>query len=123
MKILAPKLHGIIDYVSVAGLLLAPTIFGLQGIAATVAYLLAGIHLVMTVLTDFPLGAVKLVPLKLHGLVEIVVGVSLLVLPWALASMVELGANGRYFYSAFGAVLIAVWAVTDYAASPAAATA
>ncbi|HEX4383336.1 MAG TPA: hypothetical protein VH083_10315 [Myxococcales bacterium] len=123
MKILAPKLHGIIDYVSVAGLLLAPTIFGLQGIAATFAYLLAGIHLLMTVLTDFPLGAVKLVPLKLHGLVEIVVGVSLLVLPWALASMVELGANGRYFYSAFGAVLIVVWAVTDYAAAPATASA
>jgi hypothetical protein len=117
MKIITPKLHGIIDYVSVIGLALAPTLFGLQGIAATLAYALSGIHLLMTVLTAFPAGLVKVVPLKLHGMVEILVGVSLAALPWALASTIDLGANGRMFYSVFGLVLIAVWFTTDYGAT------
>jgi hypothetical protein len=121
MKILNAKIHGVIDYVSVAGLLLAPSLFGLEGVAATFAYVLAGIHLLMTVLTDFPPGAVKLVPLKLHGLVELVVGVALLAMPWLLRSAVDLSANGRVFYSAFGAVLLVVWAVTDYGTAPATA--
>ena len=117
MKRLSPKLHGIIDYVSVGGLLLAPTVFGLNGLSTTLAYALAGIHLTMTLLTAFPLGLIKLVPLRLHGIVEIVVGISLVVAPWALATVLDLGGNGRLFYSAFGAVLIAVWFITDYGAA------
>jgi drug/metabolite transporter (DMT)-like permease len=69
----------------------------------------------MTVLTDFPLGMVRLVPLRLHGLVEIVVGVALVSLPWLLTRAVALGDRGRIFYTAFGAVLIAVFVATDYA--------
>ncbi len=115
MKILSPKIHGVIDYASVIGLCLAPTLFGLTGPGATFAYVLAGIHLTMTVLTAFPLGAVKLVPLKLHGIVELLVGISLVVLPTVLASAVDLGNHGRVFYTAFGCVLLAVWLVTDYA--------
>ena len=114
MKILSPQIHGIIDYVSVVGLALAPTMFGLVGAAAFLAYALAGIHLLMTVLTNFPLGVIKVVPLKLHGFVEIVVAIALLAAPWALMSVVDLGMNGRYFFTAFGAVLLAVWATTRY---------
>jgi hypothetical protein len=116
MNMLSPKLHGFIDYVSVALLALSPSLFGLAGAAALVAYALAVIHLLMTLLTDFPLGAVKLIPLRLHGLVEVVVGVALVSLPWILARTVELGDRGRIFYTAFGAVLIAVFVATDYAA-------
>jgi hypothetical protein len=122
MKLLSPKIHGVIDYLSVGGLVLAPSVLGLTGPGATLAYALAGIHLTMTVLTAFPLGLIKLVPLRLHGIVEIVVGISLLVAPWALATTLDLGGNGRLFYSAFGAVLIAVWFLTDYDATAPTAT-
>ena len=114
MKVLTPQIHGIIDYASVLGLALAPTLFGLQGVSATFAYALAVIHLIMTVLTAFPLGLVKIIPLKLHGIVEIIVGVSLVALPWALAGALDLGNPGRIFYTGFGAVLIVVWFITDY---------
>jgi len=116
MRVLTPQIHGIVDYVSVLGLALAPTLFGLQGISAMLAYALAVIHLTMTMLTAFPLGVVKLIPLKLHGLVEIVVGVSLVALPWAFAGALDFGKLGRIFYTSFGAVLIAVWLITDYGA-------
>lgn len=123
MKLLSPKIHGLVDYVSVVLLALSPSLFGLAGPAALLAYALAAIHLLLTVLTDFPLGLVKLVPFRLHGLVEIVVGVSLVALPWLLARAVNLGDRGRIFYTAFGVVLIAVFTVTDYAAEGRAARA
>ena len=116
MKVLSPQIHGIIDYVSVLALALAPTLFGLQGVSAMLAYALAAVHLIMTALTAFPLGLIRLIPLKLHGLVEIIVGVSLVALPWALAGALDFGNVGRIFYSGFGGVLIAVWLVTDYVA-------
>jgi hypothetical protein len=116
MKLLSPKVHGVIDYVSVILLAVSPSLFGLAGVAALVAYALAVIHLLMTVLTDFPLGMVRLVPLRLHGLVEIVVGIALVSLPWLLTRVVALGDRGRIFYTVFGAVLIAVFVATDYAA-------
>lgn len=122
MKLLTPKMHGVIDYLSVVLLALSPTLFGLTGAGALLAYALAVIHLLMTVLTDFPLGLAKLVPLRLHGVVEILVGVSLVALPWLLARTVDLGERGRIFYTAFGVVLIGVFAVTDYAAEAPSAT-
>jgi hypothetical protein len=116
MKLLSRKLHGIIDYVSVVLLALAPSLLGLTGLAALLAYVLATVHLAMTLLTAFPLGLAKIVPLRLHGAVEIVVGLSLAILPWALARAVDLGDRGRLFYSAFGVVLCVVFALTDYGA-------
>src|ERR1700677_3641018 len=51
----------------------------LTGTAALISYALAVIHLAMTVLTDMPLGVIKVIPLKLHALVELVVGPVLVV--------------------------------------------
>jgi hypothetical protein len=119
MRILSPKIHGVIDYVTVLGLVLAAALFGHGGISTMLAYALAGIHLVMTVLTAFPLGLIKVIPFKVHGMVELVVGIALVVLPWVLSGTVEFSPNGRMFFSAFGAVLIVVWLTTDYGAQPA----
>ena len=40
---IAPRLHGILDYVAVAVFLLAPAPFGLTGLAATSFYLAMGL--------------------------------------------------------------------------------
>jgi hypothetical protein len=116
VKILTPKVHGVIDYVSVGTLVLAPSVLGFAGPAALFAYVLAGIHLTMTLLTAFPSGVVKLIPFSLHGLVELVVGPVLLIGAWAVTPLVDLGMVARLFYSAFGVVLIVVWALTQYSA-------
>ena len=44
-----------------------------KGGAAYLAYLLAAVHLGLTLLTDFPAGAFKLIPLRVHGWVELCV--------------------------------------------------
>ncbi len=59
MKILNTSIHGILDYATVIAFASAPTLLGFSGAPAMLAYLLAAIHLAMTVLTDMPLGLVS----------------------------------------------------------------
>ena len=110
MKIISPTLHGYLDYVTVLLFLIAPTLFGLTGMAGTFVYILAGIHLAMTLITDFPLGATKLLPFRIHGWVERVVGPVLILLPFVLG----FDATARGFYITVGIVIILVGLFTDY---------
>ena len=110
MKFVSSKPHGYLDFITVAIFLISPTLIGLTGIAAVIAYVLAGVHLVMTLITDFPLGAAKVVPLKLHGWVERIVGPVLIILPFVLG----FEATARYFYVAMGVIIILVGLVSNY---------
>jgi hypothetical protein len=114
MKITSPTFHGYLDYVTVVLFLVAPTLVGLTGMAATFAYALAAIHLTMTLLTDFPLGAAKVIPFAIHGWVERVVGPILILLPFVLG----FDAAARIFYVVIGGVIILVRLVTDYRQTP-----
>ena len=110
MKIISPKPHGYLDLVTVGIFLVAPTLIGLTGIAAIIAYVLAGVHLVMTLVTDFPLGPAKVLPFKLHGWVERLVGPILILLPFVLG----FDATAQYFYIVMGIVIILVGLLSSY---------
>src|SRR6202051_2830638 len=111
MKVISDKTHGILDYLTVAIFALAPSVLGLTGFAALVSYALAAIHLVMTLLTDMPLGVFKIIPMRLHALVEMLVGpvlvVAALVLPTILGDKPE-------FFLVMGLVILAVWLLSSY---------
>jgi hypothetical protein len=111
MKIISDSTHGILDYVTVVLFALAPSLFGLAGTAALISYALAVIHLTMTVLTDMPLGVIKVIPLKLHALVELVVGPVLVVGALVLPSLF---AGGQAFFVAAGVVIFLVWLLSNY---------
>lgn len=115
MKFLSPKVHGIIDYLVVVFLLCSPTLFGLAGRIVTFTYVLAGVHLLLTILTNYEVGLVKLLPFPLHGLIELIVGVALVILSYTLFKN---NAAGKMFYLAFGAAVLLVWLVTDYKNGP-----
>lgn len=115
MKVVSDTSHGILDYVTVALFALAPTVFGLTGTAALISYALAGIHLAMTVLTDMPLGIVKIIPFKLHAIVEMLVGPVLVIGALAFPDLVR---GGQAFFIAAGFVIMAVWATSHYGALP-----
>jgi len=51
-----PRAHGYIDYAVVFTLLLIPTALGFSQTPAVICYVLAAVHLTMTLLTAFPLG-------------------------------------------------------------------
>src|SRR5690349_24778073 len=82
MTILSPQTHRVLDFLTVVAFALAPTVVQLTGPAAVLAYVLAGVHLTMTLTTEFPEGRRKPLPFRGHGVVEAVVGVTLIVLPF-----------------------------------------
>lgn len=112
MKILNAKVHGILDYLVVGFFLAAPSLFGLGGLPAIIAYALAGIHLALTLVTAFPLGLVKWVPLRVHGAIEFAVSLTLPTLPWLLRFAADPVA--RNFYVGAGVAIFVTWLITDY---------
>jgi hypothetical protein len=82
MRFINPSVHGVLDYVVVVALVLVSIAVGLSGLAAAIAYLMAAALLVITLITAFPPGALKLLPLPAHSRMELLMGMSLLVCPW-----------------------------------------
>src|SRR4029077_10868888 len=114
MKPISLTLHGAIDYLAVVIFAAAPAVMGLSGWPAALPYALAGVHLLMTLLTDFPAGVIKVIPIVLHQWVERIVGPVLIIL--ALISMSE---AARAFV-AMGIIIFAVERLTVYRSTDAA---
>lgn len=112
MRFLNARLHGVLDLVTVVLFVVGPLAFGLGGSPAEIAYALAIVHLVMSLLTRYPLGIRKVIPFVVHGIVELVVGMFLLILP-TLAGYAP-GSPARRFYMIMGAIILIVWALTAY---------
>ena len=111
MKVISDPIHGILDYLTVAIFALAPGLLGFGGVAALTSYGLAAIHLTMTLLTDMPLGPVKLLPMKFHALVEMIVGPVLILAALLLPAIFD---GGRGFFLTMGFVILAVWFLSTY---------
>ncbi|MEP6677236.1 MAG: hypothetical protein ABJA78_18895 [Ferruginibacter sp.] len=109
------KTHGVIDYLVVVFLLLSPILFGFKGITATFTYVLAVIHLLLTITTKFELGLIKIIPFKIHGMIELIVSIALIGIAFYLGNLE--GALSRNFYLSFGIAVFIVWLITDYKTS------
>jgi len=96
--------------VAVLGFLAMPILLGLTGGPAFVSYALAGIHLILTLATKFPDTGHRLLSLRTHGLIELMVGIALIVLPLAAGWT----GNARTYYVAVGVSLLVVWALSNY---------
>ncbi|WP_437581000.1 SPW repeat domain-containing protein [Sorangium sp. So ce887] len=112
MKILSPRVHGYIDYAVAALFLLAPSLFGFGGLPETLCYILGAVHVGMTLLTAYPLGAAKIIPFPVHGALEAAVAVFLVAAPWLFSF--DAAASARNFYLVSGVAVGLVWLVTDY---------
>jgi hypothetical protein len=112
MRILGPVSHGVIDYLMVILIAAGPTFAGFSGRQAVFCYLLAAVHLLVTIITRSPLGVTKTLPLPLHGAIEIVVAVLLVILPW-LANF-SAGVRSRNFFVAVGVLIGVIFLLTDY---------
>jgi len=116
MKILSPAVHGVLDYVVVAAFAAAPTVVGFSGLPATISHLLAVVHLGLTLATAFPLGVWKLVPLGVHGAIELIVSALLVPLPWIVGFAAD--TRARDFFVGAGVVIFLTWLLSDYASAP-----
>ncbi|WP_221090928.1 hypothetical protein [Deinococcus aquaedulcis] len=107
-----PRVHGIIDYVACAGLLVLPRVLGLSPAARARSQAFAAAYLALTAVTDFPPALRRTVPFPWHGRAE------LLSVPLVLLSARGEGPReGRYFAGAAAMVLTA-FISTDWAADP-----
>lgn len=115
MKVISPRVHGILDYGTILLFALAPTIFGFEGMYATMCYVLAGGYLVVTLLTDFPLGIAHVIPFPVHGGLELVSGLALLAAPF-LFGFSDLNETARNFFMIMGGLFLGAWLLTDWRA-------
>ena len=78
MPKISHKVHVTIDYLSVVVFAAVPTLLGFSGADAALCYGLAVAHLMVTVSTAAPGGLLHWIPNRVHGRIEVLVGVTLL---------------------------------------------
>ena len=106
------RMHGAVDYGVVIFLLVSPTFFGLPYITGMCTYALAIIHLLLTIGTNFELGIVKIIPFKVHGIIELIVSLALVGVAFYLGNLE--GDLSKYFYLSFAIAVFVTWIITDY---------
>ena len=110
MTRLPASVHRSLDMVAVVAFLAMPVLLRLSGPAALLSYALAGIHLLITLATKFPDTGHRPISLRAHGVIELIVGIVLIVLPFVLGWT----DTAQKYYVVVGVILLIVWAVSNY---------
>jgi hypothetical protein len=84
MRFLSTRVHGAIDYLTRALLIVSPWLFGFAdgGAAQWVPVVLGAGIVLLSLLTAYEWGAVKAVPMPVHLGIDLASGLLLAVLPW-----------------------------------------
>lgn len=112
MKIINPKIHGILDYGLAALFLILPALLGFPDLAATVSYVVGVLYIVGSLFTGYPLGLFKLLAFPAHGVAESMMAVAWIIFPWLFHFSEDDAA--RNFFVIAGVALLSVVALTDY---------
>jgi hypothetical protein len=111
-KPITPLAHGVIDYTTSAAVAGAPFLFDFPAPARALCESLAAGYTGLSGTTDYPLGVVRKVPFKAHGLTEAVIGLALPATPWLLGFARHRAA--RNFMLGLTALTFVVAALTDW---------
>ncbi len=116
MKFINPTIHAILDYLVVILFWAAAYYYSDVNTAGGVMFLYAigAVHLVLTLATNFPGGIFKIIPLCIHGWIELAVGLSFVSLPWVLKSKEIINHGDLCVIVAFGVLILVTWAFSDY---------
>ena len=106
------KIHGLVDYIVVIFLFISPKLFQLPETTGMFTYVLGGIHLTLTILTNFEFGLIKIISFKIHGLIELIVSIALFGTALYFGSIE--GNVSRNFYIGFSIAVFLTWLITDY---------
>lgn len=114
-KPISPRVHGMIDYATVATVATVPALMHFPPQAARTAWALASGYGGLSSVTDYPLSVKRAVPFKAHGAAEAVIGMALPALPWVLGFARHRAA--RNFFVGLAALTFVVAALTDWEGS------
>ena len=112
MKIISRRLHGVADYSLVVALLSLPAALGLTGSPRAICYSLAFVHLLVTGFSSFPLGPFPVIPLRVHGYLEILAAALLIASPWLFQFSNDAAARNSFL--AIGILVAVLFALTNY---------
>ena len=108
-----PQVHGILDYPLAAVLIAGPLVLDFDYKAATViALVFGGGAAILAVGTNWATGIVKVIPPLLHGYVDVIVTLALIVLPFAVGFSYR--TNALFFYVIVGAGGLAATLATRF---------
>ncbi len=84
MRVISTRTHGVLDYLTGGTLLAVPGLLGLKDIptSARVLRLAGGGAVLYSLLTDYELGAVRLLPMPVHLAMDAASGALLASSPW-----------------------------------------
>jgi hypothetical protein len=111
-KPISPRVHGMIDYGTVAAVAAAPAVFDMPPRARNLFEGLAGGYGGLSSVTKYPLSLKRIVPFKAHGAAELAIGAVLPALPWILGFAQNRAARNLCF--GLTALTLVVAALTDW---------
>lgn len=86
MKLIDTRTHGYLDYIVGVFLIVAPFIFHLdrKSPEGLIFYILGATAIVYSMITDYQLSLLKIIPMKIHLFLDVISGIFLATSPWIL---------------------------------------
>lgn len=100
------KTHNVLDYLAALLLMSAPWLFNFSydNVATTTIMVLGIITLIYSLVTNYPFSLVKLIPFRVHLILDFFAGIFLIVAPWIFM----FNENIRWSYIVLGIVEMVV---------------
>lgn len=118
MQIISARAHGYLDYLLVIWFAGAPTLFGLEGVAAMVSYSAAAAIMALTLLTDYPVGPIKAIAFPDHVAADYLVAGIVTLSPWLFGSLNEDPAGVDFMLWSGLTLLLAAMMTNDHFEPP-----
>jgi len=108
IRLLTPKMHGLVDYAAAAGLIIFPFVLGI-GSSSPIAFwlsVIAGIAVIgYSMLTGYTYSAAPVVPFKVHLAIDFVAAVAFALAPFIFGFV---GIDAAYYWALSAAVFLVV---------------
>ena len=117
MKLISTKVHTVIGLIVGVVLLFAPKIFGFDdNAAAATVPIVVGIFIILNeLITTSPFSPLKLVPMKIHIVLDVVTGLFLAISPW-LFNFMDTAQPGQWIPHLAVGLMVAGYALLTTAA-------
>lgn len=90
---------------------MAPNLIDLSDLATNFSMTLGVIHFILTLVTIFKGGVTKLVPFPIHGIIELIVGLTLIVLAFTVFGKNK---TDHFYFACLAVTILSVYILTDY---------
>jgi hypothetical protein len=112
LRLLRPGTHALADYMAAVTIIITALVIDGPSSAKTFGIVLGVAYLLVSAMTRYPLGLVKVIPFPVHSAGDYLLGALLIVVPFAAFYNDNKGASLSYILS--GIAVIGVSMITDY---------